>query len=498
VKGLEFRGLHKSFGGVRALSGVSFEIAQGEAHAIVGENGAGKSTLLKILSGILRPDRGGVAWNGQTLTLSGPRDALNLGIGMVYQERLSFPNLSVSANIFAGREMTGTGGRLRESEMRMRTRGLLARLHLSISPDERVETLSAAHSQLVEVARALAFDCRLLVLDEPTTALTAAEGEHLFLILEELRRRGVTLLYVSHLLPEVFRLCDRITVLRDGQYVGTFPRANTTPAAIVRAMVGRDLPPREAGEPAPDGAPLLRLSGFTRFERFEDVSLEVFGGEIVGLFGLLGSGRSQLLETLFGLHRPDRGTMELAGRPVRFGSSRDAARSGLALVPEDRQRQGLFFNLRIGDNLQLSRTAIADQVLIHRGDERRAGEALVDGWSIRASSLDATPDTLSGGNQQKLMLARWLATGPRLLLLDEPTQGVDVAAKYDIQGIIRRLAAGGTGCLLASSDLPEILGLAHRIVVMRDGRVQGELPAAAAGEEAVMRLATGEVRAEER
>jgi len=492
VSRLEFHDVHKSFRAVKALRGVGFTVEDGEAHAIVGENGAGKSTLLRILAGSVTPDQGELRLDGERLRLHAPRDALSRGIGVVHQELLAFPNLSVSANVFAGRELVGRGGRLREGAMRERTRELLARLHLEVSPDAPMESLSAAHRQLVQVARALIFECRILALDEPTTSLTDAETDHLFAILEDLRGRGLTLIYVSHRLPEVFRLCDRITVLRDGAYVGTMRRSEVATTDVVRAMVGRDLPPREPSAPAAVAATRLALSGLTRRPCFAGVSLTLRAGEIVGVFGLVGSGRSELLETLVGLHRAGEGATSLDGRAVRFASPREAARAGVVLVPEDRQRQGLLFNLALSDNLALPRAEAAGDVVVRRDRERRSGESLLAEWRIKASSLETTPDTLSGGNQQKVVLARWLATGPKVLLLDEPTKGVDVGAKYEIHGMVRRVAAEGAACLVVSSDLPEILGLADRILVMREGRLQGEIAGAEATEENVMHLATHE------
>jgi rhamnose transport system ATP-binding protein len=486
---LEFHDVSKSFGAVRALRAVSFAVAEGEAHALVGENGAGKSTLLKILAGILQPDAGEIRWRDEVLHLRTPREALERSIGMVYQEMLSFPNLSVAANIFAGRELTRRG-RLLKSRMRERTRALLAELHLPVSPDAPAESLSAAYRQLLQVARALAFDCRILVLDEPTTSLTDAEGEHLFAVLNKLKQRGVTLLYVSHRLPEVFRLCDRITVLRDGQHVGTFDRTAVSSADIVRAMVGRDLPSRGVDQPAKAAARVLDLDRLSRPPCFQDVSLGVASGEIVGLFGLVGSGRSELLETIFGLFAPSSGTMSVDGQPVRLSSPSAAARAGIALVPEERQRQGLLFNLAIRHNLVLPAKVVRKELLVRRRAERREAEGLLGRWRIKARDVDVMPDSLSGGNQQKIVLAKWLATLPKLLLLDEPTKGVDVGAKFEIHEIIRQEAARGAACLVASSDLPEVLALAHRIVVMREGRVQGDISGAAATEEAVMRLAT--------
>ena len=490
MPGLEFHDVRKAFGAVRALTGVSFSVREGEAHALVGENGAGKSTLLKILAGIVRPDAGELRWRDERLTLDSPREALERGIGMVYQEMLCFPNLSVAGNIFAGRERTTAGGRLREAEMEARTVAILDDLHLHVAPRTAAESLPAAQRQLLQVARALAFECRILVLDEPTTALTDAEAEHLFTVLARLHARGVTLLYVSHRLPEVFRLCDRITVLRDGGYAGTFESRDTAPDAIVRAMVGRDLPPRAEHARVPRGAAALTVQGLTHRPCFTDVSLEVAAGEIVGLFGLVGSGRSELLETIFGLRKRHGGRIELTGAPFDPQSARDATRRGLALVPEERHRQGLFFNLSLRDNLMMTASTSAGAILIRGGWERREAHRLLDEWRVKAAGPDAMPDALSGGNQQKVVLAKWLATGPRVLMLDEPTKGVDVGAKFEIHEIIRRQAANGLGCLVVSSDLPEVLALCHRVIVMREGRIQGELPDAAATEESVMRLAT--------
>ena len=497
---LQFTDLRKSFGAARALAGVSFDVAEGETHALVGENGAGKSTLLKILAGLVRPDAGTITWNGAPLFPSGgasPREALERGIGMVYQEMLAFPNLSVAANIFAGREITGRFGVLRHSAMRGRTRAILDELHLAVDPDAPAESLPAAHRQLLQVARALAFECRILVLDEPTTALTDAETDHLFAVIEKLKARGVTILYVSHRLPEVFRLCDRITVLRDGQLAGTFERRAATHDQIVRAMVGRDLPSRAdtAADAPPVARPALEVRSLTRRPCFRDVSLSVGRGEIVALFGLVGSGRSELVETIFGLFQPHGGTIAIDGTPVRLRSAADAARAGLALVPEERQRQGLFFNLALRHNLVLPLRRMANAWWIRPGADWAEATHLIDAWRIKATGPDAMPDSLSGGNQQKVVLAKWLATRPRVLMLDEPTKGVDVGAKFEIHHVIRREASAGTACLIVSSDLPEVLSLAHRVIVMREGRVQGALAGAGATEEAVMHLATSEARA---
>jgi len=407
---------------------------------------------------------------------------------------LSFPNLTVTGNIFAGRELTGAGGRLRDADMRARTAAILDELHLRISPDAPADSLPAAHRQLLQVARALAFDCRILVLDEPTTSLTDAEADHLFAVVEKLKARGATLLYVSHRLPEVFRLCDRITVLRDGGYAGTFDRADTTPDQVVRAMVGRDLPARADHAAAAAAAPALEVRGLTHAPCFRDVSLTVRPGEIVGLFGLVGSGRSELVETIFGLRTPQRGSIAVGGRVMALRSPRQAAREGIALVPEERHRQGLFFNLTLRQNLMMPARTVAGDILIRGRRERDDAGRLLAEWRVKAGSQDAFPDSLSGGNQQKLVLAKWLATAPRVLMLDEPTKGVDVGAKFEIHEIVRRHAAQGLACLVVSSDLPEVLALCHRVIVMREGRVQGELRGAEASEASVMHLATSELK----
>jgi rhamnose transport system ATP-binding protein len=491
VAAIEFRQIDKSFGAVAALRDVSFAIGDAEAHAIVGENGAGKSTLLKILSGSLQPDRGELRVGDHSVTFGRPRDALARGIGLVHQEMLAFPNLSVTANIFAGREFTGRFGRLRERSMRERAGELLARLHVPVSPDAPVERLPIAYRQLLQVARALASDCRILALDEPTTSLTMGETDHLFRVLDELKRGGVTLIYVSHRLPEVFRLADRITCLRDGRYVETFTRADVTADEVVRSMVGRGITPRasDALRPAP-GDRRLQVEHLARPPSFADVTLDVRAGEIVALFGLVGSGRTELLETLVGLHAPNRGTMRVDGQVHSFRSPRAAARAGMMLVPEDRQRQGLFFNLSLRHNLLLPAAEARGDIMIAAGEHADA-ERLLQRWRIKAKWPMVTPDALSGGNQQKLVLAKWLALDPRVLLLDEPTKGVDVRAKFEIHTIVRELAARGTACLVASSDLPEVLALADRILVMRGGGIRGEFGARdpETNEESVMRVA---------
>ncbi len=484
---LVFDGVSKAFGGVKALRGVTLAVAAGDSHALMGENGAGKSTLMKIAAGIHRPDAGRLLRGDAPLDLADPRAALAAGIGLVHQETLLFPNLDVAENIFAGHEVR-RGWFVDRRAMRERAAALLARLHLHVDPSTTVAHLSAAQQQLLQVARALAFECDILILDEPTTSLTDAEVDHLFAVLEQLRSRGVTLIYVSHRLPEVFRLCRTVSVLRDGQHVGTWPIGDLSPPAIVRAMVGRDL---ETGHGEGKVVDRVRLDvrGLTRRPHFTGVDLQVREGEIVGLFGLIGAGRTEVVETIFGLHRPHAGSMHVDGQPFAPHAPADAIRRGVVLQPEMRQSQGLFFNLPISENLLLAREAARDGWVRALGRERAECEVLLKRWGIKAASIDVPPDSLSGGNQQKVVLAKWLATSPRVLLLDEPTKGVDVGAKHDIHHLIREEAALGMGCLVVSSDLPELLALADRIVVLRQGRVEGEVRRGAT-EEDVMHLAT--------
>jgi rhamnose transport system ATP-binding protein len=490
--GLVFDGITKAYGRTLALDNVSFAVARGTVHALVGENGAGKSTLMRTLAGMVRPDRGSLRWRGQPLDCQTPRDALDRGVGIVPQEPVLFTNLSVAENIFAGREPTDALGRIRRQEMRDRSAAVLKDLHATLSPDTAVSTLGPAQQQLVQIARALAFECHVLILDEPTTCLTEAEVVHLEAMLHQLRARGVTMLYVSHRLAEVFRLSDGVTVLRDGKHILTAPIADLSQDSVVKAMVGRDLlrdHRRTTGAPA-DAPVALAVQGLTRKPVFSDMSLSVRAGEIVGLFGLIGSGRTEVLETLFGLYQPDAGSISLFGTPLTAKSPVDAIRAGMVLVPEARHSQGLFFNLDLRHNMQVSRAEAQGRQWIEANRERSEAREWMNDWRVKAESPDSPPDSLSGGNQQKVLIAKWVATKPRVLLLDEPTRGVDVGAKAEIHRRIQELADAGLACVVVSSDLPEVLTLADRILVMREGRLQGELRGDAATEESVMHLAT--------
>jgi ABC-type sugar transport system ATPase subunit len=499
---LEFRHISKRFGGVRALQDVSFAIERGAIHAIVGENGAGKSTLMKIAAGIAPPDSGAILLSQEQANIASPRRARELGIALVPQEPALCANLSVEENLCLGHEPQ-RAGLLDRARMRARAEAALRRARLDVSPDALVETLSSAERHLLQIARALAEDARVLILDEPTAALSEGEAQNLFERLRVLKSEGVTIVYISHRLPEIFALCDAITVLRDGAHIATGSASTLTVEEVVAQMVGRVLQQEEQESVAAvslksdkrddSQSPILRVKNLSRVGAFREVSLEVRAGEIVGVAGLIGSGRSEVARCIFGLDARSGGAMWVEGREYSPRSPRDAIRAGLALVPEDRRHQGLIAALSVRENLSLPALAagLADLSIggvVRNRQELAAASARAGDLAIKAESLEAGVETLSGGNQQKVVIGKWLTTQPRLFIVDEPTQGVDVGAKAQVHRLLRGLAARGFGVLMISSDLPEVLHLSHRILVMRAGEIVGEL-ARGATPEAVMRLA---------
>ncbi|OGV66420.1 MAG: ABC transporter ATP-binding protein [Lentisphaerae bacterium RIFOXYB12_FULL_65_16] len=487
------RGVTKTYGGVRALSDVSLELAAGELHALCGENGAGKSTLIKVLSGVITPDAGEVLVSGRPLRLGSVAESEAARIAVIHQEVVVFPHLDVRDNVFAGREPRQCGGLLLDrGRMRRETEALLARLGERFDVMQPVGELPLAQRQMVGIARALSHRCRLLIMDEPTASLSQRETEVLFRIIRQLKSEGVCILYVSHRLEEVFALADRVTVLRDGGHVGTWPIAEMDPPRLVRAMVGRELLPTDAPGAAPRqfGGIVLDVRNLSRRGAFEDVTLQVRAGEIVGMAGLVGAGRSEVAETVFGINPPDRGSVSVAGNPVPPGSVQAAMERGLALVPEDRQHQGLILPMTVGENLTLAiLRRLARCGVRSPRRERETAARLMSELLVKAAGADVPAFTLSGGNQQKLVLGKWLAANPRVLILDEPTRGVDVGAKAEIYRLIRDLAGRGLGTLLISSDLPELLLNCDRILIMRGGRISGELARAEATPEKVLELA---------
>lgn len=486
---LSIRRLSKSFGGVRALDDVSLDILPGEVHAVCGENGAGKSTLNRILAGVLAPDAGELRLLDVPMAVGSVPAAEVAGIVMVHQESAAFPHLSATDNLTLMREPTRLGGWwLDRPAMRATTVRALAALGETFDPDRPLEERSLAQRQMVAIARALSRDCRLLILDEPTASLSARETEALFDVVRSMRARGIAVLYVSHRLDEVFRLADRVSVLRDGRLVTTLRTDETDRAMLIRLMVGRDLgAAAEAPTATVTAEPVLTVRGLRRTDAFDDVSFGVHGGEVVALAGLVGAGRSEVVRAVLGLDPVDQGEVRVGGRLVG-GDPAQAIRLGIALVPEDRQHEGLHLPMTLRENLAMARRPSRLGVRDRRAEADIARDAVAS-LDVRTPSDGVAVATLSGGNQQKVLLGKWLATDPSVLILDEPTRGVDVGAKEQIHGIVRDLAGRGIAVLVVSSDLPEVLRLADRVIVMRQGRVAGELSRDAATQEAILELA---------
>ncbi|MPZ84942.1 MAG: ATP-binding cassette domain-containing protein [Actinophytocola sp.] len=490
---LEVREVAKSFGAVAAVRGCSFRLYPGEVHALVGENGAGKSTIVKMLAGVHRPDTGTLLVSGEPAEFTGPGDAKAAGIAVIYQEPTLFPDLSVAENIAMGRQPRGRLGVIDRGRMRREAAELFTRLGVRIDPGRPARGLSIADQQIVEIAKAIGGRASVLIMDEPTAALSTVEVERLFAVVRALRDEGAATLFISHRLEEITALCDRVTIMRDGAHVSTDPIGELTVEEMVRRMVGRDLDalfPKQDVEP---GAVVLEVEGLSRDGVFRDVSFDVRAGEIVALAGLVGSGRSEVVQAVFGVDGRDAGTVRVNGKRVRAGSSRSAMAAGMALVPEDRRQQGLVMDLSIQRNITLPRSgALARLGFLGGGGERREAARWTERLRTKYGRLADPAGTLSGGNQQKVVLAKWLSTTPRVLIVDEPTRGIDVGTKAEVHRLMSTLAADGVAVLMVSSELPEVLGMADRVLVMREGRIAAEIPRADATEESIMFAAMGQ------
>ena len=491
---LEARSIAKAYAGVHALTGVDFELRAGEVHALVGENGAGKSTLIKIVTGAVAPDSGMLRMNGQIVSHHTPRASRQLGIAAIYQQPALFPHLSVSENIALALESGGAWRTVDWKARRARARDLLNRCGAPIDPDRLAATLRMSEQQIVEIAKAIGADARILIMDEPTASLTAIETERLFAIIDNLRSQGAGIVYISHRMEEIFAIADRITILRDGAAVGTFAKSEIDRDSLIHLMAGREISSVFPQRIAAAGEVALELRQISsRAAGVHDVSLQLRAGEILGLAGLVGSGRTQLAETIFGITPADSGEILVHGRPARIRSPQEAIAHRIAYVPEDRRRHGVVLEMPIAANVSLaSLPRVSRASLINPSAEHALAERYIGQLRIKTSGADSEAATLSGGNQQKVALARWLATDPAILILDEPTQGVDIGSKAEIHAIISNLASRGIAILMISSELPEILGMSGRIAVMRAGAIVSTLSREDATPRKILALALGQ------
>jgi len=472
---LRMEGIDKSFPGVHALKNVKLDLLPGEVHALMGENGAGKSTLIRVLAGAHRPDAGTIFIDGQPARITSPRDAENLGISVIYQEFNLVPTLSARENLFLGREHTRASFLSARREHREAT-ALFQRLNVAIDPETRCSDLTVAQQQAVEIAKAISLDARILVMDEPTASLTSQEAEKLFQLIGELKRRGIGIIYVSHRMEEIFRLADRVTVMRDGQHIATKPIGDLNRQLLIEMMVGRKLENEFPKERAPIGDERLVVTDLRRGSAVKGVSFAIRRGEVLGLTGLVGAGRTEVARLIFGADRRDAGSMTLDGQPFDPRSPRDAIRRGVCLVTEDRKTQGLILPHSARENFGLPNlNRLSAFGFVRHAQERDAFAQYVQSLRIKIPHQEEPARNLSGGNQQKLVLAKWLEANSEVILFDEPTRGIDVGAKHEIYLLINRLAKSGKAILMISSELPEILGMSDRILVMHEGRITGEI-----------------------
>ena len=487
---LEMRGIQKSFPGVHVLDDVSLTVYPGEIHALMGENGAGKSTLMKIMAGAVRADAGEIWLDGLPVEIDTPLCAMTLGVGMIYQELQLAPHLSVAENIFLGREPKRLPGWIDAAKMRRDAQELMDSLGMTLDVRTLVGGLAVAQRQMVEIAKATSRRAKIIAMDEPSATLTAHELENLWILIRRLQSQGIGIVYISHRMDEVFQIADAVTILRDGHVVGSRSIREISREEVLKLMVGRDLDetyPKVAAEP---GRPILEVRGLARRGVLENINLTVHAGEVVALAGLVGSGRTEIARCLFGADPCSAGEMRLAGVPYAPRSPHDAIRAGIGFVTEDRKEQGVLLNLSVRENISLASLPKFSRLgFLRRILERAQAQESVERLRVRTPSIEQRVGNLSGGNQQKIVLAKWLETQPKLLILDEPTRGIDVGAKREIYGIINDLAAQGVAILMISSELPEVLGMADRIVVVRDGRIAGQLSRADATQEKVGQLA---------
>lgn len=491
---LKMTNISKNFAGVQALRDVHFDLRPGEVHAILGENGAGKSTLIKIMTGVHQPTEGQIFLNGNPIHFSEPRESRERGIAAIYQEPSLFPDLDIAENIYVGRQPTGGGGRIAWRKMYREAKILLDSLGVHMDPKTKAGNLSVAQQQMVEIARALSLEAKILIMDEPTSSLTLAEVADLFRIVNRLKEAGTAIVFISHRLEELFQLADRVTVLRDGAYVETRTMTNVTTEQLIQLMVGRTLDDLFPKQDVEIGEVVLQVNGLTRPGVFQNVSFELHKGEILGLAGLVGAGRTDVARSLFGVEPAASGTVSINGQAVDIRNSHQAMNLGLAYVPEDRQHHGLILPMSISDNISLPiLSEFSPGGWINTEQEQVIALDSATKLAVKTSGIGQKAQELSGGNQQKVVLAKWLGTNPRILILDEPTRGIDVGTKAAVHRLMGQLAAEGMSILMISSELPEILGMSDRILVMREGFITGQFSREEATQEKIMLAATQSV-----
>ncbi|EPY05203.1 ABC transporter [Paenibacillus alvei TS-15] len=489
---IQMKGIHKAFGSNQVLSGVDFDLREGEVHALMGENGAGKSTLMNILTGLHARDKGTILIDGKETYFANPKEAERQGIAFIHQELNIWPDMTVVDNLFIGKEMSSNWGLLKSKEMKALAIEQFKRLSVDIPLNMEAGQCSVGQQQMIEIAKALLTDTKVIIMDEPTSALTEREIQKLFEVIRSLKQEGVSIVYISHRMEEIFEICDRITVMRDGRTVDTKAIPETNFDEVVKKMVGRELTERyPARNPSP-GEVVLEVEHATRKGWFEDVSFSVCQGEIVGFSGLMGSGRTEIMRALFGLDRLDQGEIRMFGKKVEISKPVDAVNLGIGFITEDRKDEGLVLDFSVRENMVLpSISGFTKKGIISTQSEKLFVDALIKRLQIKTHSAETAAGNLSGGNQQKVVIAKWIGIGPKLLILDEPTRGVDVGAKREIYQLMNELTGHGVAIIMVSSELPEVLGMSDRIVVVHEGRITGELNEAEATQEKIMTLATG-------
>ena len=489
---IEMKGIHKSFSGVQVLQNVQFSLAEGEVHALMGENGAGKSTMMKILTGVYTKDEGEITIDGKVVHFKHPTEAEQAGIVFIHQELNTMDELTVEENIFMGKEITGPLGTVKRKVMREKVKEAIEQLGVSIDPKTIMKNLSVGQQQMVEIAKALMVDARVLIMDEPTAALSPSETEVLFKVIRRLQKNNVSIVYISHRMEEIFELCGRITILRDGTYVNTKLIADTDINDVVKMMIGREIGERFPERDVEIGDVLFEVEGLTKEGVFKDISFSVRAGEVLGVAGLMGAGRTEIMKAIFGCLPYERGKIKIAGEVVRIRTPEEAKRQGIAFITEDRKLEGLMVEDGIGKNISLNNlNLVSKKGILNRSKEvNLIGEAIKK-LNVRCAGPEQKCNQLSGGNQQKVVFAKWIYNNPRILILDEPTRGVDIGAKKEIYTIINELAQEGVAIILVSSELLEVLGMSDRVMGISEGKLQGTLDRDVATQEKVMILCTG-------